>query len=174
MVLVIRPWPLDHSAGCGYCSLLLQSCFLVCVLALQTRPLSLCWWFCFWIWKLSLWVLVIVCGFWLIDLGSWSWFLVLESWLFGLRFESRFLGIWFHSWSLKLDSWLLILDSWLSALIHLSSFFGSWFWLSKLLLTNLSILVPGPSFLVLVLDSSFLCLRSGSPTSNHCFMLYYS
>ena len=138
--LVIRPWPLDRSAGCGFWSLLLQSCLLVCIfLALQPRSLSPCGGFCF----LDLETKSLSLGyfgfrFWLIDLGSSSWFLVLESWLFGLRFESRFLGIWFHSWSLKLDSWLLILDSWLSAVIHLSSFFGSWFWLSKLLLTTSS------------------------------------
>ena len=158
MVLVIRPWPLDHSAGCGYCSLLLQSCFLLCVLALQTRPLSLCWWFCFWIWKLSLWVLVI------------SVF-VFDSLILVLHPDSWSLSLGYLGWD---DSRSFKLDSWLSAVIHLSSFFGSWFWLSKLLLTNLSILVPGPSFIVLVLDSSFLCLRSGSPTPNHCFMLYYS
>ena len=46
--LVIRPWPLDRSAGCGFWSLLLQSCLLVCIfLALQPRSLSPCGGFCF-------------------------------------------------------------------------------------------------------------------------------
>ena len=106
--LVIRPWPLDHSAGCGYCSLLLQSCFLVCVLALQTRPLSLCWWFCFWIWKLSLWVLVI--SVFVFD----SLILVLhpDSWSLSLGYLGWDLSLGFLVFGFTLGPWNLIPGSW--------------------------------------------------------------
>ena len=108
MVLVIRPWPLDHSAGCGYCSLLLQSCFLVCVSALQPRPLSLCWWFCFWIWKLSLWVLVI--SVFVFD----SLILVLhpDSWSLSLGYLGWDLSLGFLVFGFTLGPWNLIPGSW--------------------------------------------------------------
>ena len=108
MVLVIRPWPLGHSAGCGYCSLLLQSCFLVCVSALQPRPLSLCWWFCFRIWKLSLWVLVI--SVFVFD----SLILVLhpDSWSLSLGYLGWDLSLGFLVFGFTLGPWNLIPGSW--------------------------------------------------------------
>ena len=181
--LVVRPSPLDRSAGCGFWSLLLQSCLLVCIfLALQPRSLSPCGGFCF----LDLETKSLSLGYclWFFD----SLLLILDPWFLSISWTLvpwvflRYLVLAHSSWSSTLGylGWDLTLGylGWDLTLGYLGwdLTLGPWFFdhlvpePSFLML----IVVPGPSFLVLVLDSSFLCLRSGSPTPNHCFMLYYS
>ena len=181
--LVVRPWPLDRSAGCGFWSLLLQSCLLVCIfLALQPRSLSPCGGFCF----LDLETKSLSLGYclWFFD----SLLLILDPWFLSISWTLvpwvflRYLVLAHSSWSSTLGylGWDLTLGylGWDLTLGYLGwdLTLGPWFFdhlvpePSFLML----IVVPGPSFIVLVLDSSFLCPHSGSPTPNHCFMWYYS
>ena len=191
-------WPLEsgflilaHTLCFDFWSLCSEPLLVVLVLDLETKSLSLgylcfgfwlidlgswSWflvlgpWFWFWILKRSLWVLVIVCGFWLIAFHSWSLVLVyilnpgpfslpslLSSWLIVLG--PSLLVIWLE---MTLGPSNLILGFQLLFIYLRSLAPDFWLW-------NTWTFVPrlGPSF-------SLLGLRSGSPTPNHCFMLYYS
>ena len=191
-------WPLEsgflilaHTLCFDFWSLCFEPLLVVLVLDLETKSLSLgylcfgfwlidlgswSWflvlgpWFWFWILKRSLWVLVIVCGFWLIAFHSWSLVLVyilnpgpfslpslLSSWLIVLG--PSLLVIWVE---MTLGPSNLILGFQLLFIYLRSLAPDFWLW-------NTWTFVPrlGPSF-------SLLGLRSGSPTPNHCFMLYYS
>ena len=152
--LVIRPWPLDRSAGCGFWSLLLQSCLLVCIfLALQPRSLSPCGGFCFldletkslslgyclWFLTHCFWSLIL--GFclylepWSLESSfvTWSWLIVLGP---------RLLVIWVEIWLLviwDLEPWfygsrsLVLVSAHGSLFLALESwFFGFGFWLLAL------------------------------------------
>ena len=150
--LVIRPWPLDRSAGCGFWSLLLQSCLLVCIfLALQPRSLSPCGGFCFldletkslslgyclWFfdslllildpWFLSIsWTLVpwVFLRYLVLAHSSWSSTLGYLGWDLTLGYLGSWtLVLWVSLFGAGFCPWLIVLGSWVLVL---------WFWLLTL------------------------------------------